>query len=146
MLSYIGVISLFMQGIGISTLTKRADDKVLMALSTVTLTVSYFVMTLIKEVLDFVLLLFPLTCSLCLINSIVTAAITKAVSRSDTGSVLGLNMAVHSAIRSLAPTLGGHMVQTYGFYSLGMLGVTCNLLVLSLLKFAPFKGAVKSAQ
>ena len=44
MLSYIGAISLFMQGIGISTLTKRADDKALMALSTVTLTVSYFVM------------------------------------------------------------------------------------------------------
>ena len=44
MLSYIGVISLFMQGIGISTLTKRAEDKVLMALSTVTLTVAYFVM------------------------------------------------------------------------------------------------------
>ena len=44
MLSYIGVISLFMQGIGISTLTKRAEDKVLMAVSTVTLTVAYFVM------------------------------------------------------------------------------------------------------
>ena len=44
MLSYIGAISLFMQGIGISTLTKRADDKALMALSTVTLTVLYFVM------------------------------------------------------------------------------------------------------
>jgi len=142
MLSYIGVISLFMQGIGISTLTKRVDDKVLMTLATGTLTVAYFVMTLIKEVSDFVALLFPLTCSLCLINSIVTAAITKAVPRTDTGSVLGLNMAVHSAIRSLAPTLGGHMVQTYGFFSLGMLGVVCNLVVLSLLKFAPFKGAV----
>lgn len=144
MLSYIGVISLFMQGIGISSLTKRVDDKNLMALSTVTLTVSYFVMTLIREVSDFVLLLFPLTCSLCLINSIVTAAITKAVSRSDTGSVLGLNMAVHSAIRSLAPTLGGHMVQTYGFFSIGMLGVVCNMISLSLLKFAPFKGAVSA--
>jgi len=44
MLSYIGAISLFMQGIGISTLTKRADDKILMGFSTMTLTVSYFVM------------------------------------------------------------------------------------------------------
>ena len=60
---------------------------------------SFSFQTLIKEVSDFVALLFPLTCSLCLINSIVTAAITKAVPRSDTGSVLGLNMAVHSAIR-----------------------------------------------
>merc|ERR1719273_1739321 len=116
-----------------------------MTLATGTLTVAYFLMTLIKEVSDFVALLFPLTCSLCLINSIVTASITKAVPRSDTGSVLGLNMAVHSAIRSLAPTLGGHMVQTYGFFSLGMLGVACNLLVLALLKFAPFKSAVAAA-
>ena len=44
MLSYIGSISLFMQGFGIATLTKRAPDKVLMALSTSTLTVSYFIM------------------------------------------------------------------------------------------------------
>lgn len=44
MLSYIGAISLFMQGIGIATLTKRADDKVLMGLSTVTLMISYFVL------------------------------------------------------------------------------------------------------
>merc|ERR1711997_1271724 len=34
MLSYIGAISLFMQGFGIAFLTKRADDKVLMSLST----------------------------------------------------------------------------------------------------------------
>merc|ERR1719464_2660983 len=144
MLSYIGIISLFMQGIGIATLIKMASDKVLMLLSTMTLMGAYFVLTLISQVWDFLMLLFPLTCSLCLINAIVTAAITKAVSRSDTGTVLGLNMAVHSAIRSLAPTIGGHMVQTYGFFSIGMLGVVCNMISLSLLKFAPFKGAVSA--
>ena len=53
MLSYIGVISLFMQGIGISSLTKRVDDKNLMALSTVTLTVSYFVMVRKPTVVQF---------------------------------------------------------------------------------------------
>ena len=41
--------------------------------------------------------------------------------------------------RSFAPTLGGYMIQTYGFPSLGMLGVVCNLIVLLLLKFSPFK-------
>ena len=54
---------------------------------------------LINQATDFLALLFPLTCSLCLINSIVTASVTKVVSRFDTGSVLGLNMAIHSAIR-----------------------------------------------
>ena len=143
MLSYIGVISLFMQGIGIASLTKMASDKMLMSLSTMTLMGAYFVLTLINQVWDFLMLLFPLTCSLCLINAIVTAAITKAVSRSDTGTVLGLNMAVHSAIRSLAPTIGGFIVQTYGFPSLGMIGVGCNAIVLLLIKVAPFKETVE---
>ena len=44
MLSYIGAISLFMQGIGIATLTTRYSDKTLMGLSTTTLTISYFVL------------------------------------------------------------------------------------------------------
>ena len=44
MLSYIGVVSLFMQGIGIATLTRRYDDNVLMTLSSTTLTVAYFVL------------------------------------------------------------------------------------------------------
>eukprot|EP00093_Oithona_nana_P003961 03961.XXX_132492_128891_1 [CDS] Oithona nana genome sequencing. len=143
MLSYIGIISLFMQGIGIATLTKMASDKVLMLLSTMTLMGAYFVLTLISQVWDFLMLLFPLTCSLCLINAIVTAAITKAVSRSDTGTVLGLNMAVHSAIRSFAPTIGGFIVQTYGFPSLGLIGVGCNAIVLLLIKVAPFKETVE---
>ena len=49
-----------------------------------------------------------------------------------------------SFLRSFAPTLGGHMIQTYGFPSLGMLGVVCNLIVLALLKFAPFKDDTKN--
>ena len=36
------------------------------------------------------------------------------------------------------------MIQTYGFPSLGMLGVVCNLIVLALLKFAPFKDDTKN--
>jgi hypothetical protein len=50
-------------------------------------------------VLDFILLLFPMTCSLCLVNSILTSALTKTVEKNDTGTLLGLNMAVHSVIR-----------------------------------------------
>lgn len=44
MLSYIGAISIFMQGIGIATLTKRYGDLMLMTLSTTTLTASYFIL------------------------------------------------------------------------------------------------------
>ena len=49
MLSYIGVISLFMQGIGIASLTKWHSDKTLMTLSTTTLTISYFVLVCMRN-------------------------------------------------------------------------------------------------
>ena len=55
--------------------------------------------TLISDVLEFLVVLFPLTCSLCLVNSILTASVTKTVDKSESGAMLGLNMAVHSIIR-----------------------------------------------
>ena len=41
MLSYIGVVSLFMQGFGIAAMTSRMVDKTIMKLATVTLTLAY---------------------------------------------------------------------------------------------------------
>jgi len=41
MLSYVGVISLFMQGFGIAALSSRVVDLNIMKLSTVTLTLAY---------------------------------------------------------------------------------------------------------
>ena len=55
--------------------------------------------TLISDVFEFLVVLSPLTCSLCLVNSILTASVTKTVDKSESGAMLGLNMAVHSIIR-----------------------------------------------
>ena len=43
-LSYVGCISLFMQGFGIPLLTSRLEDKSLIRLSTISLTISYAVL------------------------------------------------------------------------------------------------------
>lgn len=130
MLSYIGVISIVMQGVGISVATSRFSDKTLVLASTLVLTVAYYALSLITDVVSFVVLLLPLTCALTLVSSILTAALTKTVSSADTGAMLGLNMAVHSTIRTLAPTVGGYLVGAYGFESLGYLGVACNILAM----------------
>lgn len=81
------------------------------------------------------LLQIPLVCSLSLINSILQSALTKAVPPSQTGAMLGLNMAVHSTIRTVAPTLGGIMMSSsIGYPSIGYLGILCNIAVLALTK------------
>ena len=50
--------------------------------------------------------------------------------------MLGLNMAVHSTIRTIAPTAGGAMMANLGYPSIGHLGMLCNMFVLILL-FVP---------
>ena len=99
MLSYIGAVSLFMQGAGIAVATRLLSERAAMIASPVVLILSYYVLTLISEVFEFLVVLFPLTCSLCIVNSILTASVTKTVDKSESGAMLGLNMAVHSIIR-----------------------------------------------
>ncbi len=103
-----------------------------------------FLQTLVTDITGYAALLLPMTCALCLVSSVLTAAMTKVHSEDDdrggggaggkkSGTLLGLNMAVHSVIRTAAPTVGGHLVASYGFESVGYLGVACNLAVLVLL-------------
>ena len=83
----------------------------------------------------FLLLQIPLVCSLSLINSILQSRVTKIVPSSSTGTMLGLNMAVHSVIRSLSPSLGAVMMSAYGYNSIGQLGVICNVIVVLMIKY-----------
>ena len=45
------------------------------------------------------------------------------------GAMLGMNMAMHSLVRSVAPTTGGYMLQYFGFPSFGYLGAAMSALV-----------------
>merc|ERR1712012_1129793 len=134
-MSYIGALSMFMQGVGISAFTSRFTDITLMKFSTMTLILCYYLLSLLNTLTDFLLLQIPLVCSLSLINSILQSRVTKIVPSSSTGTMLGLNMAVHSVIRSLSPSLGALMMSAYGYNSIGQLGVICNVIVVLMIKY-----------
>jgi len=134
LLSYIGALSMFMQGIGISAFTSRFSDLSLLKFSSMSLIICYYLLSLLSSLQDFMLLQIPMVCSLSLINSILQSSLTKAVPSNQTGTMLGLNMAVHSTIRTVAPTIGGAMMSSLGYPSIGHLGMGCNGLVLILLK------------
>merc|ERR1712013_23564 len=127
-----------MQSIGISAFTSRFSDLALLKFSSVSLVVCYYLLSLLSSLQDFMLLQIPMVCSLSLINSILQSSLTKAVPSSQTGTMLGLNMAVHSTIRTIAPTVGGAMMANLGYPSIGHLGMFCNMLVLILLKLLNF--------
>ena len=133
-MSYIGALSMFMQGVGISAFTSRFTDITLMKFSTMTLVICFYLLSLLSTLTDFLLLQIPLVCSLSLINSILSSTVTKVVPPSSTGTMLGLNMAVHSVIRSISPSVGAILMANYGYSSIGYIGVICNVVVLTLLK------------
>merc|ERR1712029_1185987 len=117
---------MFMQGLGISAFTSRFTDITLMKFSTMSLVICYYLLSLLSTMTDFLLLQIPLVCSLSLINSILQSSVTKVVPASSTGTMLGLNMAVHSVISTLSPSVGALIMSTYGYSSIGYLGVVCN--------------------
>merc|ERR1719348_1284386 len=120
-----------MQGIGISVATKFASDRSLLKISSALLIVSYYLLSLVTNLPEFLALQVPLVCSLSLINSILQSSLTKVVPSNQTGTMLGLNMAVHSVIRTFSPTLGGFMMSSsLGYPSIGYLGMFCNAVVL----------------
>merc|ERR1719442_155162 len=96
LMSYIGALSMLMQGVGISAFTSRFSDTTLIKFSTLSLVLCYYLLSLLSTLTDFMLLQIPLVCSLSLINSILQSSVTKVVPASSTGTMLGLNMAVHS--------------------------------------------------
>ena len=65
-----------------------------------------------------------------LLNLVASSSITKCVPDTATGTSLGLNMATHSLIRSMTPTLGGYMYSIFGYPSFGLLGFILNGTVL----------------
>ena len=135
LMSYIGALSMLMQGVGISAFTSRFSDTTLLKFSAMSLVLCYYLLSLLSTMTDFLLLQIPLVCSLSLINSILQSSVTKVVPASSTGTMLGLNMAVHSVIRTLSPSVGALIMSTYGYSSIGYLGVVCNIVVLAMLKF-----------
>ncbi|KAK6960389.1 solute carrier family 22 member 18 [Biomphalaria glabrata] len=132
-MSYIGVMAMIVQGIGIGVVTKKFSELNILFGSAFTLAVSYLLLSFTSTVLEMCLVFIPMTIGLTFQNVITTSALTHTVSDADTGAMLGLSMAVNSLIRSLSPTIGGYMLASYGFESFGYLGfVTCMAVTLVL--------------
>ncbi|XP_059831551.1 solute carrier family 22 member 18 isoform X2 [Hypanus sabinus] len=86
-------------------------------------------MALISNIFHFYLVCIPMSFGISGLYLTTNSILTKIVPPADTGAMLGLNMSVHSLIRSMAPTIGGFLYQLYGYPSFGYLQFAVNLLV-----------------
>lgn len=122
LLSYVGVLTMIVQGLGVGVLTKKFSENDILKWSSFLLVWSYLALAFVTDVFQLCVVMAPLVVGLASSNIVVSSALTKTVSDQDTGAMLGLNMAVNSLIRTISPTVGGFLLKSYGFQSFGYLG------------------------
>jgi len=125
-LSYVGIMSMLVQGFGIGYLNKRFTEDVLIKYSIIAISLGYFLLIFVSNIWVFLIVLLPLICGGAVLTVIITSLVTKSVSSKDTGAALGLSMATNSMIRTVSPTIGGILYATFGFPIFGIGGFVIN--------------------
>lgn len=154
LLSYVGIITMIMQGFVVGYVSKRFSDGILLRISTASLAISYLLLVcmcvakwhlleylnhisipqaLVDDLKLLLVILVPMIASGSLLNLVASSSITKCVPDTATGTSLGLNMATHSLIRTMAPTLGGYLYSIFGYPSFGLLGFLMNGMMMLLI-------------
>ncbi|XP_067902184.1 solute carrier family 22 member 18 isoform X2 [Heterodontus francisci] len=129
LMAYIGVLQMVMQGLVVGWLTQKIAERTLLHLSILVICLVGLATALMKNIFHFYLTCIPMSLGISAFYLTTNSILTKIVPPTDTGTMLGLNMCVHSLIRSVAPTIGGFLYKSYGFSSFGYLQFLINLLV-----------------
>ncbi|XP_025089801.1 solute carrier family 22 member 18-like isoform X2 [Pomacea canaliculata] len=125
-MSFIGITIMVAQGVGVRFVARIFSESTVLISSSFFLIWSYLGLAYTTKVWQLYLVCMPLVLNLTILNIIVTSALTHTVSSDSTGAVLGLNMAIYSFVRAVSPTLGGYMLNAFGYPSIGNFGFTVS--------------------
>jgi DHA1 family tetracycline resistance protein-like MFS transporter len=126
-LTYIGVYSVLVQGVGIGLLTKRFTENAIIITSLCVMSLGFIGWSITPNLPIMLLVILPLAGSGWVLNTIITSAITKAVEPEEIGGMLGISTSVESISRVIAPTLGGFLFGSIGAWAPGLAGAVVLL-------------------
>jgi DHA1 family tetracycline resistance protein-like MFS transporter len=126
-LTYIGVYSVVVQGVGIGLLTKRFKDNTIIIGSLWLMSLGFIGWSLAPNLPIMLLVILPLTGSAWVLNTIITSAITKAVATEEIGGMLGISASIESVSRVISPSLGGLLFGSIGAWAPGVAGAVVLL-------------------
>lgn len=121
-LAYVGLLSVLVQGLAISRLTKRYNENRLVLGAVALLSVSLLAWALAPNVVALLIVLAPLSLSSGVLNTVLNSAITKSVYPEEVGGALGVAASVESLTRVIGPSLGGFALGLLGTWSPGAIG------------------------
>lgn len=121
-LTYVGVLSVIVQGFLVGRLTSRYREDLLITVSVVLMGFSLLGWALAPSLLWLYIIMTPTALSGGLLNTLLSSTLTKAVAPQEIGGILGLSAAVESSTRIIAPLLGGVLLQQIGTWAPGAFG------------------------
>ncbi|XP_027024456.1 solute carrier family 22 member 18 [Tachysurus fulvidraco] len=139
LMAYLGVVQMVIQGAVIGRLTTRYSDYSLLLFSVGLNSLVGLAQALATNIFQFCFVVIPMMLSISIFNVITDSMLTKSVPASDTGTMLGLCASVLPLVRTIGPTIGGFLYETYGVASFGYIQFSVSAITFSLLFMSSMK-------
>ncbi|MBN1246999.1 MAG: MFS transporter [Anaerolineae bacterium] len=120
-LTYVGLLSVLVQGVAVGRLTDRFSERQLIVVSAIILALSLTAWAFVPNVPALLVVLAPIALSGGVLNVALTSQLTKSVYRDEVGGTLGLSSSLQTLAQIVSPGLGGLLLDTLGTWSVGVL-------------------------
>ncbi|MBI5840749.1 MAG: MFS transporter [Chloroflexi bacterium] len=121
-LTYVGILSVIMQGFLVGRLTSRFREDALIVVSAVLLGVGLLGWGLASNIFWLYMATTPIALFGGLLGTLLSSTLTKAVAPHEIGGILGLYSAMDSSTRVIGPIIGGILLQQVGAWAPGAFG------------------------
>jgi DHA1 family tetracycline resistance protein-like MFS transporter len=121
-LTYVGFLSVLVQGLAVGRLTRRYSENSLILAAVALMTVSFVGWALASNVPALLVVMAPMSLAGGVLNTVINSALTKSVEPPEIGGTLGLAASLESLTRVISPTLGGLLLQNLGPAAPGLFG------------------------
>ncbi len=118
-LTYVGLLSVLIQGVGIGILTQRLKETTIIIASSWVMFFGLVGWSLTPNLSVMLLVILPLAGGGMVVNTILTSAITKSVAPEEIGGMLGINNSMESITRVISPSIGGFLLGSIGTWAPG---------------------------
>jgi DHA1 family tetracycline resistance protein-like MFS transporter len=119
-LTYVGVLSVLVQGFAVGRISKRFPENRVIFISTIIMAVSLLFWAFTPGLWYLIIILAPLAVAGGILNTILSSSLSKSVLAEEVGGTLGLAAAVESSTRVLAPSIGGFLLGQFGAWAPGI--------------------------
>jgi DHA1 family tetracycline resistance protein-like MFS transporter len=121
-LTYVGVLVVLVQGVGIRWLSAKFTDKQLIFGGAILLSVGLLGWAFSNSLAALLIALLPLALASGMLRVSTNSALTKSVAQSETGGILGLSAAMNSFTQVIAPLVGSFLLAQISPAAPGVVG------------------------